>query len=128
MNVEVQIIDYAALRASYRGAFYWQRVQIRARRWRARAIAAALAVMISGCATVQLGTVHSPLGVTADQRDLAVLVCKDEAAVAVAKRQPADFAAGLTIIGAPIAIKLDHDKQKAVFGACMAKKGYRVTV
>lgn len=128
MNVETRIIDYAALRASYRGAFYWQRVQLRLGRWKAKAVAAACAILLSGCATVQLGTVHSPVGVTTDQRDLAILVCKDEAALAIAKRQAGDFAAGLTIIGAPIAMKFDRDKQREVFGACMVKRGYSVTI
>jgi hypothetical protein len=127
-TVETRIIDYAALRASYRGAMRWQRIQLRVRRWRARAAAAAAALLLSACATVQLGTVHAPAGTTADQQSLAILVCKDEAAQAVAKRQVGDFAAGLTIVGAPIAIHLDAVKQRQAFGACMAAKGYSVTI
>jgi hypothetical protein len=35
--IETRIIDYAALRASYRGAMRWQRIQLRIKRWKARA-------------------------------------------------------------------------------------------
>lgn len=122
MIVETRIIDYAALRKDHQSWRLKHHLPF-LRRW----AAFAAAFLLSACATVQLGTVHAPAGTTAEQRDLAVLVCKDEAREAIEARAIGDFAAGFTLVGAPIAIRLDNAKQRAVFGACMTKKGYGVT-
>lgn len=57
-----------------------------------------------------------------------ILTCKDKAATEANTdaRVAGSFVAGLTIIGAPIAIAEERRKQREVFAACMTERGYRV--
>lgn len=90
----------------------------------------AVALALGGCAgTFPLGNVKPQVGRTADQQQLDTLTCKDQAQQAANTngRVAASFVAGLTIVGAPIAIAADHAKQRDVFSQCMAAKGYTVT-
>lgn len=83
---------------------------------------------LAGCGTFPLGTVYSDAGQTPQQRETDMLVCKDRARTEANTdaRAAGSFLAGLTIIGAPIAIQAEHDKQREVFAKCMTERGYRV--
>lgn len=87
-------------------------------------------VLLSGCATsFDLGKVHAQTPRTADQQQLDILTCKDQAVTAANSggQQAKEFMLGLTVVGYPAAIKSDRDKQRFVFGKCMESKGYSVT-
>lgn len=89
----------------------------------------AITVLLSGCATFQLGYVHAQPGRTADQQQLDTLTCKDEAHLAAegGGQQTKEFLLGLTIVGTPLALASDKAKQRAVFTQCMQCKGYSVS-
>jgi hypothetical protein len=87
------------------------------------------ALALIGCGSFPLGYVHAPDGVTKVQMEQDMLVCKDRAfhEANTNERQAGSFLAGLTIIGAPIAIEAEKAKQREVFKFCMENRGYRVT-
>lgn len=86
-------------------------------------------ILLTGCGTFQLGTVYSLKGQSVQQRETDMLVCKDNAKneANTTARVAGSFVAGLTIIGAPIAIEEEKRKTREVFTDCMEKRGYRVT-
>lgn len=87
-------------------------------------------VLLGGCATTfDLGKVHAQQGRTADQQQLDILTCKDQAHVAASGSgdYAKGFLLGLTVVGTPVAFKLDRDKQRRVFSECMTAKGYSVS-
>lgn len=86
-------------------------------------------MLISGCATFNLGTVHPQVGRTADQQQLDTLTCKDEARLAAegGGQQTKEFLLGLTVVGYPAAVASDKAKQRTVFTQCMQGKGYSVS-
>lgn len=89
-----------------------------------------IVVMLAGCATTfDLGKVHAQQGRTADQQQLDILTCKDQAHVAASGSgdYAKGFLLGLTVVGTPVALKMDRDKQRKMFGECMHAKGYDVT-
>lgn len=95
--------------------------------WKIAAVA--IPCLCAGCGTFQLGYVQPQAGKTKDQMQLDMLVCKDEAHTAANTpgRQAGAFLAGMTIVGAPIAIEAEKTKQREVFTSCMGAKGYTVT-
>lgn len=88
----------------------------------------AVALALTGCGTFQLGTVAAP-SQTVAQRDADMATCRDRAYLEAntSGRSAASFLAGLTIVGAPIAVAEDMRKQREVFGRCMQERGYVVT-
>jgi hypothetical protein len=88
-----------------------------------------LACGVSACGTFNLGNVRPQAGKTAEQQQLDMLTCKDQANLAVnsAGRQTGDFLLGMTIVGAPVAYEMDKAKQRQVFADCMQARGYVVT-
>ena len=89
---------------------------------------AAICLAVAGCGSFPLGTVYAAKGQTTQQRDAEMLVCKDRAKneANTDARVAGSFLAGLTIIGAPIAIEAEKSKQREVFAQCMTERGYRV--
>ena len=89
---------------------------------------AGLCFALSGCGTYSLGRAFPQNGETQDQVRLAVLDCQDRAKNEANSdgRVAASFVAGLTIIGAPIAIAEERRKTREVWQDCMKAKGYRV--
>jgi hypothetical protein len=88
----------------------------------------ALSILLAGCGSFQLGTSYPAQGQTRAQLEQDILVCKDRASTEAntTGRQVGAFLAGLTIVGAPVAIADDRRKQREVFSACMTERGYRV--
>jgi hypothetical protein len=88
-----------------------------------------VSILLTGCGTFQLGTVYSIKGQSVQQRETDMLICKDNAKneANTTARVAGSFVAGLTIIGAPIAIEEEKRKTREVFAECMEKRGYRVT-
>ena len=89
-----------------------------------------VAAAVSGCGTFPLsGGTSPPSGKTADQHQLDILVCQDQAKLSAntAARQTGAFLLGLTIIGTPVAFELEKAKQREVFAQCMTARGYTVT-
>lgn len=89
----------------------------------------AIAALLTGCGTFPLGMVYSLKGQTDQQRETDMLVCKDRAKneANTTARVAGSFVAGLTIIGAPIAIEEEKRKTREVFAQCMENRGYKVT-
>ncbi|MDB6103334.1 MAG: hypothetical protein JWO52_3333 [Gammaproteobacteria bacterium] len=87
----------------------------------------ALATLLCGCA-FNLGAVKSQASRNADQQQLDTLTCQDTAqkSIQTAGHQAGQFALGLTVIGTPYAIHLEHKKARKVFTECMGAKGYTV--
>lgn len=85
-------------------------------------------LLLAGCGSFPLGTVYPLKGQTVQQRDADMLVCKDNAKneANTDARVAGSFLAGLTIIGAPIAIEAEKSKQREVFALCLSQRGYRV--
>jgi hypothetical protein len=85
---------------------------------------------LAACGTYNLGNVRPQPSKTADQQQLDMLTCKDQASLAVnsAGHQTADFFLGLTVVGAPVAYANDKARARAVFGDCMQARGYVVTL
>lgn len=89
----------------------------------------AATALLCGCATnFQLGRVQPQAGRNADQQQLDMLTCKDQAHTAVESgaQQAKEFWLGFTIVGYPAAIASDKAKQREVFASCMQAKGYVV--
>jgi hypothetical protein len=86
------------------------------------------ALLLSGCGSFPLGYVQNQPGKTVEERDAAMLVCKDRAKneANTDARVAGSFLAGLTIVGAPIAIAAEREKQREVFAKCMGELGYAV--
>jgi hypothetical protein len=93
-----------------------------------RTVVLAICLLCAACGNFQLGTVQSPPGRTADQRQLDILSCKDQAQLAIgtAGHQVGDFLLGMTIIGTPIAYESDKQTERDVFASCMRERGYNV--
>jgi hypothetical protein len=87
-----------------------------------------LTVLLTGCGSFMLGYVQPQAGKTAQDQQLDTLVCKDRAKTEAntSARQAGSFLAGMTIVGAPIAIEAEKAKQREVFTQCMGEKGYQV--
>lgn len=87
----------------------------------------ALAALLSGCA-FNLGTVKPQTGRNADQQQLDTLTCQDLAqkSIQTPGHQAGQFALGLTVVGTPLAIHLEHAKARKVYADCMGLKGYTV--
>jgi hypothetical protein len=85
-------------------------------------------LFMSGCGTFDLGTVYPVSGQSVAQRDSDMAVCKVKAYEAAnsKERQAGNFVAGLTIIGAPIAIEEEKKLQRRIFKECLEEKGYAV--
>jgi len=85
-------------------------------------------VLLTGCGTFPLGVSYPQQGQTQAQTDQNILVCKDRARdeANTDARVAGSFVAGLTIVGAPIAIAEERRKQREVFAACMTERGYKV--
>jgi hypothetical protein len=88
-----------------------------------------VSVLLSGCTTFQLGTVHAQTARTADQQALDILTCKDQAVTAAnaPEQQAKEFALGATLVGYPAAVASDRATQRTAFDACMNAKGYSVS-
>ncbi len=86
-------------------------------------------LLLVTCGTYALGKIRPQEGKTPDQQQLDILTCKDQAGTTAnsAGRQTADFFLGLTIVGAPIAIQREKNKEREVFAECMRARGYVVT-
>lgn len=85
-------------------------------------------VALAGCGSFPLGTSFPQQGQTRSVMDQDILVCKDHAKdeANTDARVAGSFIAGLTIVGAPIAIAEERRKQREVFAQCMTDRGYRV--
>jgi hypothetical protein len=81
-----------------------------------------------GCATFDLGTALPVGGQSVAQRDSDMAVCKVKAyeAANTKERQAGAFIAGMTIVGAPLAIEDEKKLQRKIFKECMEEKGYAV--
>ena len=87
-----------------------------------------LALLCGACSSFTLGYVERQTGKTDDDRALAMLVCKDQAAQAMQQgaQQVGQFLLGFTVVGYPIALQRERDVQRDAFAACMSDKGYSV--
>ena len=88
-----------------------------------------LPLVVAACGTFPLsGGTSPPAGKSADQHQLDMLVCQDQAKLAAntAARQTGAFLLGLTIIGTPVAFELEKAKSREVFAECMTARGYTV--
>lgn len=85
-------------------------------------------LLLAGCGSFPLGYVDARAGKTDQDRQMDMLVCKDQARneANTDARVAGSFLAGLTIVGAPIAIAAERQKQRDVFADCMKAKGYNV--
>lgn len=85
-------------------------------------------VGLTACGTFPLGTSYPQRGQTQAETDAAILYCKDRASTEANTdaRVAGSFVAGLTIIGAPIAIAEERRKQREVFAQCMTERGFKV--
>lgn len=86
-------------------------------------------VALAGCGTFSLASeIVPPKGKTADQQQLDVLACKDQATLAAnaGDKQAAEFLLGFTIIGYPAGVQMDRDTQRETFKQCMEARGYTV--
>lgn len=87
-----------------------------------------VAAACSGCGSFPLGTAFPERGQSKDEMRLAVLECQDRARNEANSdaRVAGAFVAGLTIVGAPIAIAEERRKTREVWQDCMLARGYRV--
>lgn len=85
-------------------------------------------LLLAGCGSFPLGTSYPDEGQTQEQLRADILWCKDQAHMAAdtTSRQVGSFLAGMTIIGAPVAIADERRFQREYFAKCMTDKGYRV--
>lgn len=85
-------------------------------------------LLLTGCGSFVLGHVSRPIHMTAEQQQVDSLICKDRAKneANTDARVAGSFLAGLTIVGAPVAIAAEREKQREVFTKCMTDKGYLV--
>jgi hypothetical protein len=93
-------------------------------------LAVILCVLLAGCAPFVLGK-YTPLsGQTRDQAKADSYMCGEKAKVETEtpERIAGSFAAGLTIIGAPVAMDLNRQKAREVYADCMTALGYKVEV
>lgn len=83
---------------------------------------------LAGCGSFPLGTSYPQKGQTQHEVDADILYCKDwsKTATDTDARIAGSFLAGLTIIGAPIAIKSARDRHRELFSECMSARGYKV--
>lgn len=87
-----------------------------------------LLLALTGCGSYVLGYVQPQVGKTDQDRQTDMLICKDQAKIETDTdaRVAGSFVAGLTIVGAPIAIAAAREKEREVFARCMNAKGYQV--
>lgn len=87
-----------------------------------------LAMLLFGCVTFDLGTVLPVSGQSVAQRDSDMAVCKVKAyeAANTKERQAGAFIAGMTIVGAPLAIEDEKKLQRKIFKECLEERGYAV--
>jgi hypothetical protein len=91
-----------------------------------RIVLGLLAAGLSGC-SFTLGMVNLPRGTTLEQREVAILVCKDEAErVNAEKSGPAEFLLGATLVGFPAGLQMEVDTKREAFARCMSARGYVV--
>lgn len=85
-------------------------------------------VALAGCGSFPLGHYQGQQGQTRAQADQDVLYCKDWAKTETDTnaRVAASFLAGLTIIGAPLAIHSAQERQRELWAQCMTERGYKV--
>lgn len=93
-----------------------------------RALGLSLALLCGACGNFTLGYVDRQPGKTDDDRSLAMLACKEQAALAMTQggQQVGQFLLGFTVVGYPIAMQRERDVQRDAFATCMADKGYTV--
>jgi hypothetical protein len=86
------------------------------------------ALALTACGSFPLGTSFPQNGQTQATVDTDILICKDRAKneASTDARIAGSFVAGLTIVGAPVAIAEDRRKQREVFAQCMTERGYTV--
>ena len=83
-------------------------------------------IVLGGC-TFSYGLVNLPPGTTNDQRQIAMLVCKEEARLANSGGNfAAEYLLGASIIGLPAGIQMEIDVKREAFTKCMNKRGYIV--
>ena len=80
-----------------------------------------LAVSLASCASYPLGVVHGQPG---QERDLAILYCKDVAQQGSVT--PGSTLLGATIIGVPTGIAMEHQRARDLFASCMEARGFTV--
>lgn len=87
-----------------------------------------VALLCTACGSFPLGTSYPLRGQSQTQVDTDILFCKDRAKneANTDARVAGSFIAGLTIVGAPIAIAEERRKTREVYAECMAERGYRV--
>lgn len=85
-------------------------------------------VALSACGSFPLGTSYPQNGQSRDETRQQILVCKDQSEVETNTdaRVAGTFLAGLTIVGAPVAIAAGRAKQREIFAQCMTTHGYKV--
>jgi len=93
-----------------------------------QAVATAVSLFLVGCAFQLAGGVYPPPDKSNQEQQVDMLFCKDQA-----KREATTFgsqtgwiALGLTIVGVPLAVELEEQKQREVFAQCLTARGYRV--
>lgn len=93
-----------------------------------RVVLSSISLFCAGCGSFPLGTAYPLQGQSRDQTQMNVLICQDQAKNEANSnaRVAGSFIAGLTIVGAPIAIAEERRKQREVWADCMTAKGYRV--
>lgn len=91
-------------------------------------MAALTTLTLTACGSFPLGTSYPQQGQTRAETEQNILFCKDKARTEVdtTGRQIGSFLAGMTIIGAPIAIADERRAQREIFAACMTERGYKV--
>ena len=93
-----------------------------------QAVATAVSIFIVGCAFQLAGGVHPPPDKSNQEQEKDMLFCKDQAKkeATTVGRQAGWIALGLTIVGVPLAVGLEKQKQREIFAQCLTARGYRV--
>lgn len=86
-------------------------------------------VLLSGCGSFPLGNYQGLQGQTRSQADQDLLFCEhwSKNETDTSTRVAASFVAGMTIVGAPIAIHSARERQRELWRQCMTDRGYAVT-
>ena len=92
------------------------------------AMITAVSLFLVGCAFQLAGAVYPPPGKSNQEQQVDMLFCKDQAKkeATTVGRQAGWIALGLTIVGVPLAVGLEKQKQREAFAQCMTARGYRV--
>ena len=93
-----------------------------------QAVVTAISLFLAGCAFQLSGGVYPPPGKSSQEQQMDVLFCRDQAKkeANTVGRQAGSIALGLTVVGVPLAVGLEKQKQREVFAQCMTARGYRV--